>query len=159
VDCPPDTARKPRRARSSRSATARSTRNGSVRVDVPKATRSLQQYGGTEIKVDGEELLVSASLTCSRRSSRSLPLRRTTQDMAHKELKYEAELQALELGVDAVGQRRQGHAWPAGPLRGPRQEVGARDYERRRDDRAGDRVEESSEPGHSSSRGATSTTT
>src|SRR3954454_11494983 len=42
----------------------------------------------------------SASLTCWRRSSRP---RRTRTDMAHKELKYEAEARkALEQGVDAV---------------------------------------------------------
>ena len=53
--------RSPRRARSSPSATARSTRTASKRIplDVAEGDEVLySKYGGTEIKVDGEDLLV-----------------------------------------------------------------------------------------------------
>ena len=72
-------------------------------LDVAEGDEVLySKYGGTEIKVDGEELLVLRESDVLAKVQSS-PFRRTETHMAHKELKYDAEARkALEQGVDAV---------------------------------------------------------
>ena len=61
ASCSPTLPRRSRRrARSSRSATASSTTNGKrIPLEVKEGDEVLySKYGGTEIKIDGEDLLV-----------------------------------------------------------------------------------------------------
>src|SRR3954464_927505 len=69
-------------------------------LDVSEGDEVLySKYGGTEIKVDGEDLLVLRESDVLAKVGKSS----NRKHMAHKELKYEAEARkALEAGVDAV---------------------------------------------------------
>src|ERR1700743_32757 len=102
----PDTAKeKPQKGKVIAVGEGRYDEDGEKRIplDVAEGDEVLySKYGGTEIKIDGEELLVlrESDVLAKVQEVRS---RRTETDMAHKELKYEAEARkALEQGVDAV---------------------------------------------------------
>ena len=100
----PDTAKeKPQKGKVLAVGDGKLDEDGGKRMplDVAKGDNVLySKYGGTEIKVDGEDLLV---LRESRRPRQGRGLERGQRHMAHKELKYDAEARkALEAGVDAV---------------------------------------------------------
>ena len=108
-----------------------------IPLDVAEGDEVLySKYGGTEIKVDGEDLLVlRESDVLAKVQSRPKEIPR---HMAHKELKYDAAARkALEAGVDAVANAVKVTLGPQRPLRRPRQEVRRPDdHERRRDHRS-----------------------
>ena len=99
----PDTAKeKPQKGKVIAVGDGRYDEDGEKRIplDVAEGDEVLySKYGGTEIKVDGEDLLVL-------RESDVLAKVRVLGEhahMAHKELKYDSDArQALEAGVDAV---------------------------------------------------------
>ena len=100
----PDTAKeKPQKGKVLAVGDGRFDEDGEKRIplDVSKGDKVLySKYGGTEIKVDGEDLLV---LRESDVLAKVEPRKRRTETMAHKELKYDGEARkALEAGVDAV---------------------------------------------------------
>ena len=109
-----------------------------IPLDVAEGDEVLySKYGGTEIKVDGEDLLVLRESDVLAKVQLAQQTRRERTDMAHKELKYDVGgAQGPRGRRRRRRQRGQGHARPQGPLRRPRQEVRRPDdHERRRDHR------------------------
>src|SRR4029079_2449911 len=101
----PDTAKeKPQKGKVLAAGDGRLDEDGKrIPLDVNEGDEVLySKYGGTEIKVDGEDLLVlRESDVLAKGQSKPLPV--DTIYMAHRELKCEAEARkALEQVVDAV---------------------------------------------------------
>ena len=134
------------------SATARSSRTARVRkLDVKVGDRVLfGKYGGTEVKIDGEERLILREddiLGVAREVTASLlrtRLQAEIRHMAAKEIVYtETRPQPDPRRRQRPRRRREGHPRPQGPQRRHREELRLPDgHQGRRDRRQGDRARE-----------------
>ena len=130
----PDTAKeKPQKGKVLAVGDGKLDEDGGKRIplDVAEGDEVLySKYGGTEIKVDGEELLVLRESDVLAKVAVSL--RRTETHGSQGTEVRRGGAQGPRGRRRRGRQRRQGHARPQGPLRRPRQEVRRPDDHQRR---------------------------